>query len=183
MLSLLIPRYIAKLAKYNILLLTVNQLRDAISMGPYSTPRDLKFLSAHKNMPGGTVLAYNAFHLLETKIGGVCKEEKYGFDGYEVKIKCVKNKLFSPNIEVILIGDFITGFSNLHTNYKFLSDNDRLQTGAWNFLRTAPEIKFRTKDVETVYKTNENFKKAFDDNVAECIKTVLIDPNTIKEED
>jgi RecA/RadA recombinase len=183
MLSILIPRYIAKLAKYNILLLTVNQLRDVISIGPYSAPRDLKFMSSSKDMPGGTVLKYNAFHLLETKVSGTCTIDKYGFDGYTVKVKCVKNKLFSPNIEVTMVGDFISGFSNFHTNYKFLVDNERLQSGAWNFLRTAPDIKFRTKDAETLYKTDDNFKNAFNDSVKECIKTVIIDPNTYEVED
>ena len=176
MLSILIPRYIAKLSKYNILLLTVNQLRDVISIGPYSAPRDLKFMSSSKDMPGGTVLKYNAFHLLETKVSGTCTVDKYGFDGYTVKVKCVKNKLFSPNIEVTMVGDFISGFSNFHTNYKFLVDNERLQSGAWNYLRTAPEIKFRTKDAETMYKTDDNFKNAFNDSV-------IIDPNTYEVEE
>jgi len=181
MLSILIPRYVAKLAKYNITVISINQLRDVISIGPYSAPKDLKYLSASKDMPGGTVLKYNAFHLLETKVSGTCDEEKYGFSGFQIKAKCVKNKLFSPNIEVILLANFVTGFSNLHSNYKFLVDNDRLQTGAWNFLRIMPEKKFRTKDFETLYKTDENFKNTFDSSVKECIDTVLIQPNMIHE--
>jgi RecA/RadA recombinase len=183
MLSILVPKYIAKLAQYNITVVAVNQLRDVLQMGPYGAPRDLKFMSSHKSMPGGTVIKFNAFHLLEIKVSGTIEAEKHGFDGFVAKVKCVKNKLFTPNIEIEMCGDFISGFSNFWTNYKFLVDNKRLQSGAWNALISAPEIKFRTKDAETIYKTNPNFKQAFDSAVKECIQTELLDPHTLKEEE
>lgn len=182
LLSLLIPQYVAKCSKYNICFIAVNQLRDDVQIGNFANPKELKFLTHGKTMPGGTVLKYNAFHLLEMKIGKVITKDKHGFDGVEVKVTCVKNKLFPPNIEVILVGSFNTGFSNFWTNYKMLVDTKRLQAGAWNYLVSYPDLKFRTKDAEVKYREDETFKKAFDNSVSETLKTEYIDKYTGNEE-
>jgi RecA/RadA recombinase len=180
-LSILIPKYVPKLSMFNISLIAVNQLRDVISIGPYQAPRELKFMSSGKDMPGGTTLKFNAFHLLEMNIKGIVKEEMYGFSGIIVRTKCVKNKLFVPNIEIELIGDFVTGFSNFWTNYKFLVDNKRLESGAWNFLLDLPEKKFRTKDAPELYETDSKFKEFYDKAVQETIQTEIIDKYKIEE--
>jgi len=48
-LSLLTPKYVAKCAKHNIAWIGINQLRDKLSMGPYSAPKTLRFLSNGKS--------------------------------------------------------------------------------------------------------------------------------------
>ncbi len=179
-LSILIPKYVAKMATYNICLLAVNQLRDVIQMGPYSAPKELKFMSTGKDMPGGTTLKFNAFHLLEMNIKEVVKEEKFGFEGIVSKVKCVKNKLFRPNIEVFLVGDFVTGFSNFWSNFKFLVDVKRLETGAWNYLINLPNKKFRTIDCFSLYKDDSTFREAFDKEVKDAIKSEIVDKYTTK---
>jgi len=157
MLSILIPKYVAKCAQYN------------------------KLMSSTKDMPGGNVLKFNAFQLVEMKIKSIIsttsaeKAEKYGFEGIIVKLKCVKNKLFPPNIEIEIVGSFVTGFSNFWTNYNFLKNSKRLNTGAWNYLVSLPDKKFRTKDAQMLYKTDEIFKKAFDAAAQEAIQTDIID--------
>jgi len=175
MLSILIPKYVAKCSQHNICFIAVNQLRDVISMGPFSAPKDLKFMSTSKDMPGGNVLKFNAFHLVEMKVKSVLDRDKMGFDGVVAKMKCVKNKLFTPNIEVEIVGSFNRGFSNFWTNYNFMNTTKRLQTGAWNYLITLPDKKFRTKDAYTLYKEDEIFKNAFDDSSREAIQTEIID--------
>jgi len=175
MLSILIPKYVAKCGQHNISLIAVNQLRDIMNIGQFAPARDLKFMSASKDMPGGNVLKFNAFHLLEMKVGTVLTQDKYGFDGVIAKTKCVKNKLFPPNIEVELLGSFTTGFSNFWTNYHFLSKTKRLSTGAWNYLVSLPDKKFRTKDAEKLYHEDEHFKTKYDEAVSEAIKTEIID--------
>lgn len=177
-LTLLIPKYVAKCAQNNIALIAVNQLRDVIAMGPYAAPKDLKFMSNTKDMPGGTILKYNAFHLVEMKVKSAITgpdAEKYGFEGVLVKIKCVKNKLFPPNIEVIMVGSFTTGFSNFWTNYNFLKETKRLHGGAWNYLMCLPEKKFRTKDAPKLYTTDKEFRDAFKKTAKEAIQTEIID--------
>ena len=179
-LSILIPKYVAKLSMFNISLIAVNQLRDVINIGMFPAPKELKFMSSGKDMPGGTTLKFNAFHLLEMNIKGIPKEDQYGFSGISVRTKCVKNKLFVPNIEIELIGDFVTGFSNFWTNYKFLADNKRLETGAWNYLIDLPETKFRTKDAPELYETNSKFKEFYNKAVQETIQTEIINKHKIE---
>jgi len=175
LLSLLVPKYVSKCAKNNICFLAVNQLRDSLQMGPYQAPRDLKFMSSSKEMPGGTVLKYNAFQLVEMKTGKVLEADKYGFDGIIVKLKCVKNKLFPPNIDIEVAGSFTNGFSNFWTNYEFLKNCKKLNSGAWNYLVEMPEIKFRTKDAHDLYKSNDEFRQMFDKVAKQTIKEEIID--------
>ena len=180
LLSMLLPKYIAKAAKNNICLIAVNQMRDVLSIGPYGPPKDLKFMSQSKDVPGGMALKYNAFHLIEMKVGQALTQDKYGFDGIKTKVKCVKNKLFQPNIEIEIVGSFNSGFSNFWTNYNFLVETKRLSTGAWNYLVSFPEKKFRTKDALELYKTEESFKKSFDEAAKEAIQTEIIDKYSVQ---
>ncbi len=171
LLSLLIPKYVSKLSKYNIGLLAVNQLRDNISMGQFSPPADLKMMSPSKIMPGGNAVKFNAFTLVEMKVKSVIKPEKYGFEGIIAKAKCVKNKLFRPNVEIEIVGDFLRGFDNFWTNFNLLTDTKRIKTGAWNSLTNLPNDKFRTKDAKTHYNEDVKFKEAFDELSEDAIKT------------
>jgi RecA/RadA recombinase len=179
LLSLLIPKYIAKCAKNNICLIAINQLRDLIQMGLYPVAKDLKFMSSQKDMPGGNSLKFNAFHLIEMKVKSVVDREKYGFDGVISSLKCVKNKLFTPNIDIAIVGSFVEGFSNFWTNFEFLKDSKRLTTGAWNYLVNLPDVKFRTKDALATYNENADFKAAWDNSVKDAIKTEIIDKYTV----
>ncbi len=179
LLSFLIPKYIAKCSKYNIAFLAVNQMREQLAMGQFAPAKELRFLSAGKSLPGGQSLKFNAFVLLEMKAKGVLDPNKYGFDGILVAVTSVKNKLMPPNMTVELIGDFIKGFNNIRTNFHFLVQHKRLQSGAWNFLKSYPEKKFRTKDLESLYTEDNNFKEAYDKAVKECIQTEIIDPTIV----
>jgi len=180
LLSFLIPKYIAKCSKYNIAFIAVNQMREQLAMGQFAPAKELRFLSAGKSLPGGQSLKFNAFVLLEMKAKGVLDPNKYGFDGILVSVTSVKNKLMPPNMTVELIGDFVRGFNNIRTNFHFLVQNKRLKSGAWNYLETYPEKKFRTKDLETLYHDDEKFKTKYDEAVKECIQTEIIDPTLVE---
>ena len=74
--------------------------------------------------------------------------------------------------------DFNTGISNFWTNYNFLVKNKRLSSGAWNYLVSLPNKKFRTKDALNIYNSNEEgFADKFNEAVKESIQTEIIDPN------
>jgi len=180
LLSILVPKYIAKCSRHKICFLAVNQLRDSITIGQFTPPQDLKMLSPHKIMPGGTVLRYNVNQLVEVKVKTIIDTEKaatamYGFEGLIARVKCVKNKIFTPNIEIEIAGSFVTGFSNFWTNVNFLKTTKRLKTGAWNYLISMPDKKFRMKEARQIYKTDSNFQKAFDEAVKEAIQTEIVD--------
>lgn len=177
LLSILVPKYVAECARHNICFLAVNQLRDVLNIGQFAAPKDLKFMSATKDMPGGTVLKYNANQLVEMKVKSPIvgpEAEKYGFEGVIIKLKCVKNKLFPPNVEIEVVGSFVTGFSNFWTNYNFLKNNKKLNSGAWNYLVSYPDKKFRTKDAPQLYKEDAEFREKFDNEVRETIDSEII---------
>lgn len=176
LLSLLIPKYVSRCGKYGIAWLAINQMRESLSMGPFSQPKDLRFLSTGKTLPGGQSLKYNAFTLLEMKAKAALDPEKMGFEGMLFTATTVKNKLMPPNITVEIVGDYVKGFNNFRTNYHFLVKEKRLKTGAWNSLISDPEKKqFRTKDAENLYNTDERFRGEFDKAVKECIQTEIVD--------
>jgi RecA/RadA recombinase len=175
LLSILVPKFVARCAQYNICWLSVNQLRDVLNISQFAAPKDMRFLSTGKSMPGGNILKFNAFTLVEMKAKSALDSTKMGFDGIIATVKTVKSKLFPPNIQIEIVGDFIRGFSNFWTNYNFLVKEKRLQSGSWNLLQSYPEKKFRTKDAENLYNTDEKFKKEFDKAVGECIQTEIID--------
>jgi len=174
LLSILVPKYVAKCSKYGIAWITVNQMRDQLAIGPYSAPKELRYLSTGKTLPGGNVLKFNAFTLLELKAKAALDPEKMGFEGMMVTATTVKNKLMPPNIVVELIGDFVRGFNNFRTSYNFLVKEKRLVSGAWNYLKSYKDKKFRTKDAEILYYEDENFRKAFDEATQEAIQTEII---------
>lgn len=177
LLSMLLPKYVAKLAKYNICMIAINQLRDVISMGQFTPAKDLKLMTHTKDMPGGTALKYNCFTLLEMKTAKILTSEKDGYDGIKIKAKCVKNKQFSPNIEIELCGDFRTGFSNFWTSFNFLIETKRINAAAWCSFVSDPSIKFRRKEAEQKYKTDPEFKKLFDITAKEAIQKEIIEKN------
>lgn len=181
MLSILLPKYVAKMSQYKICLLAINQLRDMLTVGGFQPAKDLKFITSNKDMPGGQSLKFNAFSLAEMRINKILvqgkENNKFPFDGVMVSTKTVKNKLFPPNIPIDIIGNFKTGFSNFWTNYHFLSENGRLKSGAWNYLVNAPNIRFRTKDARLTYNTNNEFKRYFDAAIKETIQTEIVDKN------
>jgi RecA/RadA recombinase len=180
LLSVLIPKYVAKISAYNICLITINQLRDSIQIGPMASPKDLNFMRQGKTIPGGNTLKFNAFHILDTKVKSTLDPAKFGFDGIACEIKAVKNKLFPPNIPVQIIGNFTTGFSNFWTNYVFLVDTKRLTAGSWSYLNSFPQKKFRTKEAYDIYKSDNEFKGFFDSAVKEALDSEIIQKNSVE---
>jgi RecA/RadA recombinase len=175
--SVLLPKYISKMTNYNVSLIAVNQLRDKMDVGQFAAANDMRWMG-DKTMPGGLTIKYNAFHLLLLTVKGDLKFDQWGFAGVELQVKCIKNKLFTPNIPISLLVNFETGISNFWTSYKYLVDTKRMATGAWNSLVSTPEIKFRTKEALDIYNTNPTFKQSFDIQMKEAIKTEIFDKYT-----
>lgn len=177
MLSLLVPKYVAKCAKHGIAWITVNQMRDDIQIGLYPSPKQLKFLSTGKVIPGGNVLRFNAFTLLELKAKSVLDPEKYGFEGMLFTITTVKNKFMPPNITIELVGDYVRGFNNYWTSFHFLVKTKRMkQPGGWcSFTNDPDQTKFRAKGSDIRYSEDKEYKDKFDSAIKEAIQVEIID--------
>ena len=175
LLTFLLPKYVNKLNKYNISLVCVNQLRDKMDMGGFSsTPATLRFL-ADKNIPGGNALLFNSFQLFYFRQKDIMKGE-FGFDGVTVIGKAVKNKLFTPNIEIEMVFSFEHGFSNFWTNYNLLKKFKRIEmNGAWASMKGYNGNKFQQSAVIQRYREDSKFKTVWDDAVQEVIQTEYID--------
>jgi RecA/RadA recombinase len=177
LLSQLFPRFLPKMRNNNISIIAINQLREKLDMGMFSAPADLQKLG-NKNVPGGQAVKFNAFHLLYLRNRGDLKFEQYGFNGVKIEASFIKNKFFRPHVPVMLLVDFNKGVSNFWTNYNFLVDNKKIQSGAWNKVLGYDEKKFRTKDAILLYDDDPKFKEVFDKHLEETIHCVLIEPNT-----
>lgn len=175
-LSHLIPRYVKKLEQYNISLVTINQLRDKIDIGIFKKPNDLRWMG-DKNIPGGDSTKFNSFQLFYVRPLSDLKGE-YGFAGTKVMGRAVKNKLFSPNIEINMIFSFKNGFSNFFTNYELLKTFKRVKAASWCSLVNLPEVKFRQNELVKTYKTNPKFKELFDQEVKDVLKSEFIDKHS-----
>lgn len=174
LLTHLLPKYVNKLNKYNISLVCVNQLRDKIDMGMYGPPASLRFL-ADKNIPGGNSLLFNSFQLFYFRQKEILKGE-YGFDGVTVVGKAVKNKLFTPNIDIEMVFSFEHGFSNFWTNYELLKKFKRVTAGGgWVNLAGYEGPKCQQKNVIQKYREDAKFKNVWDETVKDVIQTEYID--------
>lgn len=173
-LSFVLPRYVSKLREYNMSLIAVNQLRDTIAMGPYAPAADLRWMGK-KNMPGGNALKFNAFHLVLLKIKGDLKVEQWGFNGIVLEAKCIKNKLFTPNIPIELIVDFNSGISNFWTNFHMLKTHGYIKGAAWQQFISNPDMKWQaTKGYLKQYESSPEFREVVARNVSLCLETEII---------
>jgi len=165
----LISRYLPKIKKYNISLLCINQLRDKIVMNPYAgVDRQLTFLAANKKIPGGTALIYNSSQILYIKQRE--KVDDYGFKGVKVSMFTAKNRFFTPAVEIDTIYDFSRGFLNFWTDYEFLKKNKRITVnGGWVSLLHYSGGKCFQKEVLNKYKTDEEFRKEWNNNLREAL--------------
>lgn len=180
--SFLVPKYVMKLSQYNVCLLAINQLRDIISINPYNKPtNDLKYMNQNQNMPGGKSIKFNTFQLIDLKQKSFDSKlvEKIGYNGIMSSMKCIKNKLYPSNIEVEIIGGLNHGFSNFWSNYKFLMDKKKIDTGQWHNLVNYPTKKYRVKEAPITYETDMDFRTAFDELVKDTIRKEILEPNEL----
>ncbi|MCK9556211.1 hypothetical protein M0R36_10435 [bacterium] len=170
LLSALLPKYLDKLEKYNISLIAINQFRDKIQMGLFKQPSDLRYLSGEKMLPGGNALQYNISQLIELRESAILEEKQYGFNGIVVRAKCIKSRLFAPNIEFEMILDYNSGFDNFWTNYNLLRAEKRMTSGRWSKLTNQPEATWNgTRGAYLKYIEDAEFKKMWDKEVSDII--------------
>jgi len=168
-----LPNYVPLMNKYSIYLVAINQLRDKIDMGLIKKPNELKYLNG-KVIPGGQSIIFNSIQIIHLKATTDMKGE-YGFTGSRARCKTVKNKLFTPNINIDLAYSFEKGFTNFFTNYEMLKKFKRVTTGSWCSLKVRPDNKFSQSKLISKYYNEPEFKKAFDDEVKDVLQTEYID--------
>ncbi len=174
-----LPIYCNKMNKYNIALVSVNQIRDEINTGgPFSghTPREINFLKSGFKIPGGKSMIHNTRQMLEVYQCGSKSEikTKYGINGIRVNITAVRNKLFTPNVPIKAVFNFANGYSNFWTNYEFLETANYITTPGkgWRMLKGCPQPKFHEGEAIELYKSNPEWRAAFQSHLKDALQTL-----------
>lgn len=137
-------------------LLIVNQLRENVG----------QTFGEKYSSPGGHAPKYAAIQRIRLSATNTVKiDEARGITGKKIQAKTIKNKAYTPLLEVDLIFNHSTGLFDLPlTMYEMLKEQKRLTTGRINELNLNPDvldtneaniIKFNRKDWEQVYEENK----------------------------
>lgn len=179
LLSTLMPIYVSKCTENNIAFLAINQYRDKIELNPFSKSQSVIAGVNNYQLPGGKSLLYNTFTLCDMSRISELPPEKYGFKGYKMRFKCMKNKLFPTNVPVEVIIDSNAGVSNYWSNYEFLCEYGYIKASAWSSFVDYPAQKWQgaIKSKELYDNNVDGFRDRFDEKVKEAIKTHIIDAN------
>lgn len=187
--SFYLTKYISKMNKYNICVIGIAQVRDEINVEATKynkPPKFLKFIKHGKVAALGNSSIYNASQLLEivAKDLNVTKdgEAEFGFPSINLKINAAKNKFFSPNVPVECVFGFSNGFSNFWTNFNLLVDYGRIKSGSWFQLNSNPTT-FRKGKALEMYKTNPEWKLAFDNDVKDVLQKEFIEKYKVEREE
>lgn len=151
------------LKKYRITVVAINQNRDKIQMGMTPTDTQVRGMKQNEQIPGGKALMYATDQLLYMHDKSELEEDKMGFSGKEVIIKCIKNKAFSPNIECTTIFSYAGGFSSFWSTFYTLTAEKMIQVGGAYYNMPGYENKFFAKNALKLYKSDEKFKNAFNE--------------------
>lgn len=160
-LSKYIPKYVDRLAKYNVALAAVNQYRDKPNVGGGPQAADMRNMGQDVTTPGGHAVQYNAYLMLDIAQGPMYKNDPYGYPMAPVTVKAIKNKSFTSNVPIVLNFNHTKGFSNFWTNYEFLKTRKYIKAGSRCSLNSYPTVTFFQKNVANLYNTNPEFKEAF----------------------
>jgi len=157
----LLPRYLSLLAKYNIALIGINQYRQNVAINPYQPNAGVNVKGLQYSMPGGTAIQYAAFHWLHMQVGETI--DTWGFEGYVVKCKFIKNKLAKPMKEFEMVLDTSHGFSDFWSLIYAFKKHKFLQTaGGWVYFKDYPDVKFRMKELEEKLQKDDKLKEVFE---------------------
>lgn len=211
-----LPILCQKLEKSKTCMIAINQLREQIVINPYDRKEEIvKGLDGV--MPAGAAQYYQASILMRVKNAGnfnttgveVHKSSlaqtkdmnlansENGFIGYKMELHFIKNK-FAVKRPVPIIVDPATGINTFYTAVNYLIDFKYLITaGGWYQIKDYAK-KFRMKEIEKLYKEDEEFKTKFNmyyKEVLENIKKQLrvttqddivldvsVDPNVVDEQ-
>jgi len=170
--SLMLPKILNLIHKYNIKLLAVNQLRDKISIGQFAPGADLRHLGQDMDMPGGKALKFAATQLLHLKVTQSFDDitSPFGERSTTIQVKTVKNKYFADNFKISILSLATHGFNDTLSSYLLLKDMKLLVAASWSYLKNYPQKKFRLKELLSLYNSDTVFKQAFDSHVKEAIE-------------
>lgn len=167
-LGFIMNQLIPYIAKTNITLVIISQLRDKISQNPYEVRFDMNFGSNQK-ITGGSVMQYYPFNMCRTRNKGELDYDMMGIRGFKTEMTFLKNKNFAPKIPIQVVLDYATGFSDFWTKENLIREAKCFITsGPKNALKNYKDFKFSRRDIKKLYDTDETFREKFEEQYNSC---------------
>ena len=171
-LGFIMNQLIPFIAKSNVTLVVIQQLRDKISQNPYEVRFDLNYVSNQK-ATGGSVMQYYPFNLCRTRNRGDLDYDMMGIRGFKTEMTFIKNKNYAPKVPIQVVLDYETGYSDFWTKENLIREAKCFITsGPKNALKNYKDFKFNRRDIKNLYETDEVFREKFEEQYTECKKEI-----------
>ena len=161
-LGFIMNQLIPLIAKSNVTLVVIQQLRDKISQNPYEVRFDLNYGSNQK-ATGGSVMQYYPFNLCRTRNKGDLDYDMMGIRGFKTEMTFIKNKNFAPKVPVQIVLDYATGYSDFWTKENLIRECKGFTSGPKTSLINYKDFKFSRREIKDLYETDETFKEKFEE--------------------
>ncbi len=162
-----LPKVLSYLSKANASLFLINQQRTNIKIGFGSQ------FGPDTIVVGGMALTYYPFIDIRLKDGSKKEGEKFDIPGQMVKVKAKKNRLKSPLREFPMFLSYEKGFNNEYSMFYLLDSVTKADwkkmgfdtppiynKGGWQYFQYKDiDEKFRTKQFDELYNSNEKVKE------------------------
>jgi RecA/RadA recombinase len=161
-LGFIMNQLIPLIAKANVTLVVIQQLRDKISQNPYEVRFDLNYGSNQK-ATGGSVMQYYPFNLCRTRNKGDLDYDMMGIRGFKTEMTFIKNKNFAPKVPVQVVLDYATGYSDFWTKENLIRECKGFTSGPKTSLINYKDFKFSRREIKNLYETDETFREKFEE--------------------
>ena len=160
----------------NIIIISINQIKDKPQVGIVHTPSDIFYLGQNESLPGGRAPQFLANYLIKIVAIGSEKytKEDDGFDGYGSNFLIIKSRTNQAGQNVAMIYDKVKGFDSLRTSVQFAKENG-LITGNKNGMYFAgdKENKWIPANIHDDYKDNKDLYKTLYNSIIPILETKL----------
>lgn len=164
------------LRKANIILITINQIKDKPQLGFIHEPSEILYLNPNEALPGGKAPQFNASILLKFVAVG---SEKYnldddGFDGFGLKVMIVKSRGNQAGRFVNLIYDKVRGIDPIRSSIAYAKELG-LTGGNKNafYFTSDKDAKFSLKNVHEEFRADRSKYRLLFDNIVPVLESKL----------
>lgn len=164
------------LRRANIILITINQIKDKPQLGFVHEPSEILYLDQNEALPGGKAPQFNASILLKFVAVG---SEKYvyeddGFDGFGIRIKIIKSRGNQAGRMVNLVYDKVRGIDPVRSSIMYAKELG-LTGGNKNsfYFNSNKEDKFSLKEVHSEFRERKQLYRIMYENIVPVLERKL----------
>jgi len=164
------------LRRANIILITINQIKDKPQLGFVHEPSEILYLAQNEALPGGKSPQFNASILLKFVAVG---SEKYemeddGFDGFGIRVMIVKSRGNQAGRFVSLVYDKVRGIDPVRSSIAYAKELG-LTGGNKNsfYFNNEKDRKFSLKNVHEEFRKDKELYKIMFGNIVPVLESKL----------